>query len=71
MPTDDLVFAEQMVEKYQALLLTAAGRRSVQVDGQAITYQDLYAEYNRWRRELARLKGAKPVANTIDLSGQS
>ena len=62
-------FAEQMVEKLEALLLKAAGHSSISVDGQAVTYSDLEAKYNYWKRQVARESGAKPLIADIDLSG--
>lgn len=61
-------FAEQMVAKYETLLVKSAGLRSVTVDGTAITYADVEAQYRYWQGIVARQQGTRPVVSSIDLS---
>ena len=63
-------YAETMVAKYEALLATSAGLESVSVDGQSVQYaDDNEAKYRYWKREVAREKGMRPQAASINLGG--
>jgi len=62
-------FAEQMVAKYEALLAASAGLDTVSVDGQSVRYADVEAKYRYWKREVAREKGERPQAASINLGG--
>ena len=62
-------FAETMVTKYETLLQTSAGPDTVSVDGQSVRYTDVEAKYRYWKREVAREKGQRPQAASINLSG--
>jgi len=63
-------FAETMVAKYEALLATSAGLESVSVDGQSVQYvDDVKAELAYWRRCVAREKGTRPQAASINMGG--
>ena len=62
-------FAEQMLAKYETLLQTSAGLDSVMVDGQSVRYTDVEAKYRYWNREVAREKGRRPQAASINLGG--
>ena len=55
-------FADQMVTKYETLLLQAAGLRAVQVDGQSVSYGDLERRHRYWKRIQAREGGVRPQA---------
>jgi len=59
-------FAEQMVEKYEALLLKYAGFKSVSIDGQTTTIDELEAKYEHWKSVLAR-ETAGGCAKTISM----
>jgi hypothetical protein len=61
-------FAEQMVEKYEAILLANAGVQTITVDGETVAYADLEAKYQHWKRAAGRESGAKPTASNFDLS---
>lgn len=61
-------FARRMVAKYRDLLLSAAGFQSITIDGQVVSYIDLEARYESWRKKLAKLDGTIASAWTIDLS---
>jgi hypothetical protein len=61
-------FAEQMVEKYEALLLSCAGHQSISIGGQTVSYADLEAKHRHWQRAVAQAAGTKPVASNFDLS---
>jgi len=62
-------FAETMLAKYETLLQTAAGLDTVSVDGQSVRYVDVEAKYRWWKREVAREKGERPQAASINLGG--
>lgn len=66
MPKD--LFAEKMVDKYQQLLLDNAGVKSVNVDGQSVTYSDLKADYQSWKNQLDASTGDKALIAQLDLS---
>ncbi len=63
MPT----FAENMVEKYQALLLANAGVKNVNVDGQNLTLDDLEKKLDYWSRKVSRADGSRPRVMQINL----
>jgi hypothetical protein len=65
--TTEQAFAEKMVEKYRDLLLSAAGLKSITIDGQAVSYADLEDLYDRWSKKLARLNSARPSVVGLDL----
>lgn len=62
-------FAEQMVSKYEGLLLKGAGLSQVTVDGTVVSFVELEQQYAFWTRRVARESGARPVASTIKLGG--
>ena len=73
-------FAETMLSKYETLLQTSAGLDTVSVDGQPVTatghavvgsvrYADVEAKYRYWKREVAREKGERPQAASVNLGG--
>ena len=62
-------FAEQMVEKLQAILLANAGLASVSVDGTMVAYTDLEAKLAHWQGKVNRERGMAPRAATITLGG--
>jgi hypothetical protein len=64
-----MTFADQMVAKYQALLLANAGVERFEVDGSAMRYVDLEKQYAFWRRLAQRESGARPLAAQIKLGG--
>ena len=65
-------FSEDMLAKYQALLLANAGLKSVTVDGVQTTFEDLRAQYEYWERKVGRENGTgKPRLSSIDMSGAS
>jgi hypothetical protein len=60
-------FAQSMVNRYRKLLLSAAGHKSITIDGQVVSYADLTAEYEKWAKKLARLNGGRPVVVSLDM----
>ena len=60
-------FAEQMVAKYEALLLKCAGLTSVNVDGITTSLANLEAKHAYWKTRVAREAGTRPLASTIRL----
>jgi len=48
---------------------SSAGLDSVMVDGQSVRYVDLEAKYRYWKRKVAREKGQRPQAASINLGG--
>jgi hypothetical protein len=69
MPNDLPSFAQQMLAKYQALLLKGAGLQSVSVDGQSVSVVDLETKWQFWATKVARETGAKPVQAVIRMGG--
>ena len=62
-------FAETVLAKCETLLQTSAGLDTVSVDGQSVRYVDLEAKYRYWKREVAREKGERPQATSVNLGG--
>lgn len=60
-------FVLQMVEKYRELLLACAGLKSVTIDGQAVTYEQLEQQYAHWHKKLGRINGTRPRVASITL----
>lgn len=60
-------FAEEMVTKLETVLKANAGLKSVQVDGQAVSFDDITDQYDYWKRKVAKEKGRAPVISTIKL----
>ena len=54
-------FAEQMVEKLQAILLANAGLASVSVDGTMVAQADLEAKLAHWQGKLSRAGNLLPA----------
>ena len=65
--TATATFADQMVAKYQQLLLENAGAASVDVDGRKVAYADLEAKWRFWKAQAAKEKGRRPVISRIRL----
>lgn len=63
-------FAQAMIDKYQALMLKAAGMQAINVDGQMTTFRDLEAQYEHWTKKLATLDGSRPRVAQISLGNQ-
>jgi len=63
----DPTFAEQMLAKYQQLLLANAGLQSANVDGQTITLRDLEEKWEYWTKMVAIEQGRRPRISTIKL----
>lgn len=63
-------FAETMVTKLETLIASSAGLKSVSVDGEAVTYDDLLKQYDYWKSRVARESGARPRVAQVDLSRQ-
>lgn len=62
-----LTFAEQMVAKYEALLLKCAGLTSIAVDGFNTSYADLEEKHRYWKNRVAREQHTRPVALSVNL----
>jgi len=62
-------FAQQMVTKYEQLLLENAGLTVVNVDGQQVSYADLEAKYEHWRQRVLKEAGKRPAISRIRLDG--
>jgi len=65
----DPTFAEQMVTKFETLLLASAGLQSVSVDGQTMTVSDLEAKWQFWSNKVAKESGTKPRLAVIKMGG--
>lgn len=65
-------FAEQMVAKYEALLLANAGLKFVEIDGTRTAFEDLTAQYEHWKAKANREGGTgKPRLSVVDMGGAS
>ena len=60
-------FAQQMVERLEALLLENVGFTSVNVDGRSVSYADLTAQYEIWKNKADRENGKRPTFSRIRL----
>jgi len=61
----DETFAEQMLAKYEVLLLAHAGLKSASVDGRTVSVDDLEQKYRYWKAVVdAETNG---VARTVSL----
>jgi hypothetical protein len=65
----DPTFAAQMVTKYEALLLQAAGVQSISVDGQNVSVKDLEVAWQFWSNQVAKESGTKPRLSSIKMGG--
>lgn len=65
----DPTFAEQMVSKYEALLLKSAGLQSVSVEGESMSLADLEGKWEFWKNKVAREGGSKPRIAVIKMGG--
>ncbi|CAN5408635.1 hypothetical protein BH11PLA2_BH11PLA2_34520 [soil metagenome] len=63
----DPTFAQQMVSKYQALLLANAGAQSISIDGQSLSLTDLEDKLAYWERKVAIQSGRRPRSFQIYL----
>lgn len=61
-------FAEQMVSKYEALLLACAGATSINTDGETLSLANLEDKHRYWKSIVAREQQTRPTTFTIDMS---
>lgn len=61
--------AEQMVAKYEALLLANAGLQTVNVDGTNVSLTDLEAKYDHWKARLTKERGSRPLFIEAQFAG--
>lgn len=66
---EELEFAEEMIAKYQAIMLKSAGLRSVSVEGESMSLDDIEAKWTFWKKERNRIKGTKPKIAVIRMGG--
>ena len=59
--------AQQMVAKLEQMLLENAGLKTVDVDGETVSYADLEAKWQFWKGQVAKARGRKPVISRIRL----
>lgn len=63
-------FTEQMIAKLEALLLENPGVDRISLpDGRSVSYRDLKAELEYWRRRAAQETAARPRLASINLGG--
>lgn len=62
-------FAEQMLEKLEALMLANPGASSVNIDGQQVSFVDLEKRWQYFKQLVARSSGTRPLATRINLTG--
>lgn len=60
-------FAQQMLDKIEALLLANPGVQSITIEGESVSYADLVKQYDSWAARVARENGTKPRSAQIDL----
>jgi len=65
----DPTFAEQMVAKYETLLLQSTGLQSISVDGQSMSVVDLETKWKYWKTQVATENGTKPRLSVIKMGG--
>lgn len=63
----DPTFAEQMVAKYQEILLKCAGMTSANIDGRQVALSDLEQKLAYWEAKVAREQGGRPQITSIRL----
>lgn len=64
-----MTFAEEMLERIEGVLREAAGLQSASIAGQTVTYADLLAQREHWRREIAKEQGGRPLLLEVDMRG--
>ncbi len=64
-----MTFAEEMLAKIEDVLREAAGLQSANIAGQTVTYADLLAQREHWRREIAKEQGDRPLLLEVDMRG--
>lgn len=64
-----MAFVDDMLAKYQALLLANPGVTSVVVDGVSVSYADLEAKVEYWSGKVDASNGLRHGAATIKLGG--
>ncbi|MBA4032958.1 MAG: hypothetical protein C0478_18985 [Planctomyces sp.] len=69
MPDPEPTFAEEMLAKVEDLLRKSSGLKTVTWDGKTVQYEDLLAQRDRWRREIAQEQGKRSRVLGVDLSG--
>ncbi|ODA28064.1 hypothetical protein [Planctopirus hydrillae] len=69
MPEPTPTFAEEMLTKVEDLLRKSAGLKVVTWDGKTMQYDDLVAQREKWRREVAQEQGKRNRVLGVDLSG--
>jgi len=62
-------FNEQMVAKFEALLLENAGVQSVTIDGNSVAYTELEERYQFWKKRVQAERGTRPTLTTIKMGG--
>ncbi|MDE2100064.1 MAG: hypothetical protein KGL39_22610 [Patescibacteria group bacterium] len=60
-------FAAAQVARLETLLSQCVGVQSITVDGQTVTYADLLAQYQFWKRRAAVENGTRPFVSQINL----
>lgn len=64
-----MTFAEEMLATIEGVLREAAGLQSANIAGQTVTYTDLLAQREHWRREIAKEQGNRPLLLEVDMRG--
>jgi hypothetical protein len=62
-------FAETMLATIKTRLETCAGLKSVVIDGQTVTFEDLTAQYDYWNKRVMREQGQSSRVQRISLGG--
>jgi 3-deoxy-D-arabino-heptulosonate 7-phosphate (DAHP) synthase len=63
MPT----FAQQQVTRLETLLAANVGLKNVTVGNTSVAYEDLEAQYEKWKSKVARENGTRPRVASINL----
>lgn len=62
-------FAEQMLARIEAALLESAGVKSAVIAGQTVSFDDLVAQRDHWRREIQKEQGGRPLMLEVHMGG--
>jgi len=62
-------FAETMLDAIKIRLADCAGLKSITVDGQTVTFEDLTRQYDHWNTRVMREQGKASRIQRINLGG--
>ena len=62
-------FAEEMVEKLEAVLRVSVGLQTVTFGGQTVTLTDLEKRYDYWKARASQEAGRRPFLRPLTMEG--